>query len=151
MLNITIKRYSELTIDELYAVLKLRLEIFIIEQNCIYLDIDDKDQLAYHLLCTNDDGILLGSLRITDPGIRFSEISIGRVIVHKKHRREKIGQLVMQHAIDFIDNECQKNIIRISAQSYLKNFYEQFGFKQCSAEYAEDKLPHIEMVRTISF
>lgn len=150
MFNIKIKRYHELTTDELYALLQLRLEVFIIEQNCIYLDIDGKDQAAYHLLCTDEHNKLIGGLRITDKGIRYPEISLGRVLVCKKYRNAKVGKLIVEHALNFIDHQLNENTIRISAQSYLKNFYGHFGFEQCSAEYSEDKLPHMEMVRCIS-
>jgi ElaA protein len=141
-----LKNYNELTLNELYNILSLRTEIFIVEQNCAYQDIDFKDMKSKHLFALNDNEIA-SYCRIVEKGERFEEISIGRVIVKDKYRQLGLGQQMMRIAIKYISDELHENKIRISAQSYLKQFYNSLGFEQVSEEYLEDDIPHIEMLR----
>ncbi len=141
-----IKRYNELTLDELYDLLSLRCEIFCLEQNCPYNDLDFRDKNAYHLIHTNENGEIVATLRITDKGVRFEEISIGRVVVSQKYRRSGLGTQIMRAALSYIKNELKQDTIRISAQAYLETFYNSLGFVRCSDEYLEDNIPHIEML-----
>ncbi len=140
-----LKRFNELTVDELYKILRLRNEVFVVEQQCVYQDCDNKDYDAYHLFLEEDSKVI-GYLRILNRGVSYEEVSIGRVLVKEKHRRKGISQRMMLEAIKFVENELNENEIRISAQVYAKAFYEGVGFKQVSDEYLEDDIPHIEML-----
>lgn len=140
-----IKSYNELCKEELYEILKVRNEVFVVEQECPYQDCDGKDKHAYHLYIIENNKII-GYLRILNKGISYDEVSIGRVLVHKNHRNKGIGRKLMQKAIDHILNEMKEYDIRISAQVYLLDFYSSLGFKTTSKEYLEDDIPHIEML-----
>ena len=141
-----IKKFKELSVDELYRILELRNNVFVVEQECIYQDCDRKDLEAYHLFCIENDKII-ATLRILEKGISYDEISIGRVVVDKLYRRKNLGRKAMEMAIDFINNTYGNSPIRISAQVYIKEFYESLGFKAVSDIYLEDDIPHIEMIR----
>lgn len=136
----TIKRFNELTVDELHAIYKLRVKVFVVEQNCAYPDVDDLDKDAIHVF---NEGIKAYA-RIL-PGKDF--IQIGRIVVEPNFRKEGYGHAVLSRAIDY----CQKNYpntdIRVQAQAYLENFYISFGFKSQSDVYLEDNIPHIDMVK----
>lgn len=134
-----IKHFSELSNTELYEILKLRNEVFVVEQKCYYQDCDGHDLDAHHLLCYDDE--LIGYLRILKSGVTYDEASIGRVVVKRSHRSHKIGQKIMQAAIEYLEPP-----IRISAQAYLLSFYQSLGFKQVSEMYLEDDIPHVEML-----
>lgn len=140
------KKFDELTQKELYEILQLRAEVFVVEQNCPYNDCDGKDFHCLHLWCTIDNKII-GNCRIVPPGISYDEPSIGRVVSHADYRHLKLGYQLMMHSIEIINNLYESQPIRISAQSYLKNFYEKCEFKQVSEEYLEDDIPHMEMLR----
>jgi len=140
-----IKNFKELTNIELYNILKLRQEIFIIEQACIYPDIDNHDENAHHLMAL-DAGEIIGCLRILGKGVTFKECSIGRLVVSKSHRGKGIAKEMMQKALDFIGNELQETHIKISAQVYATPFYEGVGFKIVSEKYLEDDIPHVDML-----
>ena len=142
----TIKSFESLSVHELYDILRLRSEIFVVEQNCVYLDLDGKDQKALHLFGTFD-GKIVAHARLFKPGISFIHASIGRVTVDVKHRDKKWGHELMQNAIAGIKTYYNQEKITISAQLYLKNFYESHGFVQTSEMYLEDDIPHIEMKR----
>ena len=146
----TMKTFDELTNIELYEILKLREEVFILEQACIYPDIDGKDEHAQHLMAF-DHGKLVACLRILDKGVTFEESSIGRVIVSKNHRRRGIAKEMMQQAIDFIGCKMKEARIKISAQAYTIPFYESVGFNVVSGEYMEDGILHVEMVCDLSY
>jgi ElaA protein len=139
-----IKRFNELSSAELYSVLQLRSEVFVVEQNCVYQDIDDKDAKALHVLgyCQNE---LSAYSRLFDAGNYFDEASIGRVIVRQKFRKFNFGHDLMRASIAAIEENFNQTAITISAQEYLKNFYESHGFVQTSEFYLEDDIPHIEM------
>ena len=141
----TIKKFEELKNTELYHILKLRQEIFIIEQACIYPDIDSNDENAYHL-AVFDDSKIVGCLRILDRGVIFEEASIGRVVVSKSHRGKGIAKKMMQQAIDFIKDRLEGTHIKISAQTYVIPVYMGVGFEIVSEEYLEDDISHVDML-----
>lgn len=146
MLNITIKTFPELSIQELYAILQLRSAVFVVEQDCVYQDIDGKDQKAMHVLGFKNDNIVAYT-RIFKPGDYFEEASIGRVVVAKTERQHKYGYEIMNASIEAIEKQFNETTIKISAQAYLKAFYTNMGFKQMGEEYLEDDIPHIAMIR----
>lgn len=140
------KYFSELTIDELYGLLRLREQVFIIEQDCVYPDLDNKDQKAIHILGKLDSKIIAYS-RIFKSGDYFETASIGRVVTDKMYRNLKIGHTLMQKSIQGVNNYFNENIITISAQCYLLGFYQSLGFEPVGEEYLEDGIPHKRMVR----
>lgn len=144
-LNWIYKKFDELTNRELYAVLQLRSEVFVVEQNCVYQDIDDKDLKSFHLMAFDGD-ILAAYSRVLAPGMSFKEASIGRVITKPSHRRKGIGVMLIQKAIVATSNTFASKQIKIGAQLYLKKFYEGFGFVQTSEVFLEDGIEHIEML-----
>jgi ElaA protein len=141
-----IKRFNELSLAELYNLLKLRSEVFVVEQNCVYLDVDGKDEKAFHLLGTFGEE-LVAYVRIFKPGDYFEEASIGRVLIKQNYRDRKWGYDLMHEAIRVTKAELNQTNITISAQCYLQKFYENVGFVQTSEMYLEDDIPHIEMKR----
>lgn len=141
-----IRRFEALSLAELYEVLQLRTEVFVVEQNCVYQDIDGKDQKAMHLI-GEYDGIVVAYARLFQPGDYFEKASIGRVIVKESHRHLKLGHELMHEAIRAIETEFGVTEITISAQLYLQRFYESHGFVKTSETYLEDDIPHIEMKR----
>lgn len=142
----TIKSFENLSVNELYDILKLRSEIFVVEQNCVYLDIDGKDKQALHLF-GEFEGKIVGYSRLFKPGITFDNASIGRVVVDANYRDRKWGHDLMREAIAGIKHHFGESQITIGAQLYLKKFYESHGFVQTSEMYLEDDIPHIEMKR----
>jgi ElaA protein len=141
-----IKNFDEFTVPELYAVLKARIDVFVIEQNCPYPDLDNYDQQALHLWA-EEDGEIMAYCRIFDKGIKYSEASIGRVLTTKKARGKSLGKLLIQYAVETIENRFHTSEIRISAQDYLLKFYGGFGFEDTGKKYLEDDIPHTEMFR----
>jgi ElaA protein len=141
-----IKPFEALSIHELYDILKIRSEIFVVEQNCVYLDLDGKDKYALHLFGSFEDNIVAHA-RLFKPGISFDNASIGRVVVSVAHRDKKWGHELMREAIAAIAQHYNEIKITIGAQLYLKKFYESHGFIQSSAMYLEDDIPHIEMIK----
>lgn len=139
-----LKAYKELSIDELYEALKLRCAIFVIEQNCNYQDMDDKDQGSYHLL-GYEDNKLVAYARILPKGLSYKEASIGRVVVDKSYRRKNTGKELMKRAIEYAMELFGTNEIVISAQCYLEKFYGDLGFKIEGESYLDDDIPHIKM------
>lgn len=140
------KHFSELTSHELYQILQLREQVFIIEQDCIYPDIDDKDLLGYHLFGIKDDQLICYS-RILGPSISYLEPSIGRVLVAENYRQQGIGKQLILRGIEETKRLFPQKGIRISAQTYLLNFYSNLGFKAVGTPYDEDGIEHIEMFR----
>ncbi|RXM45306.1 GNAT family N-acetyltransferase [Flavobacterium sp. YO64] len=140
-----IKPFEALNVNELYDLLKLRSEIFVVEQNCVYLDLDGKDKKALHLIGEYDNKIV-AYVRLFDAGITFDDASIGRVVVDANYRDRKWGHNLMREAISAIKSNFNKEKITIGAQLYLKKFYESHGFVQSSEMYLEDDIPHIEMI-----
>ena len=142
----TLKSFDELTPKEVYAILQLRNEVFIVEQNCPYQDCDNKDLYAIHLMGM-DQHKLLAYSRLLAPGISYRESSIGRVVSSPSARKTGIGKKLMEESIKQIFHLFQTDTIRIGAQLYLKKFYESFGFIQDGDMYLEDNIPHIIMLR----
>jgi len=143
------KRFDELTADELYTVLQVRQEVFVLEQNCLYLDADGKDRKSFHLMGFSGNDILAYA-RIVEPGVSYEEVSIGRILSSEKARGTGAGVELMNQALSRIEQMYGKIPIRISAQTYLLKFYQKFGFESTGKEYLEDEIPHTEMVRGIS-
>jgi ElaA protein len=141
-----LKPFDDLTPKELYKILQLRNEVFIVEQNCPYQDCDNKDLYAWHLMATEEDKLLAYS-RLLPPGISYSESSIGRIVSSPSARKTGIGKKLMLESIEQIKNLFQTDIIRIGAQLYLQKFYESFGFEKDSDIYLEDNIPHIIMLK----
>ena len=146
MLEIKIKTFEELAKQELYDVLQLRSAVFVVEQDCVYQDLDGKDQKALHVLGFKNDK-LIGYTRIFKPGIYFKESSIGRVVVAKNERQYKYGYNLMEASIKAIKSHYDKTLIKISAQCYLKQFYTNVGFNSIGEPYLEDGIPHIAMIK----
>jgi len=146
MVTWTIKRFDELTLDELYNILQLRNEVFIVEQNCIYKDLDGKDRSAWHLIATEDDK-LIAYTRILPPGVSYNDPAIGRVVTSPSKRRSGLGRELMKRSIEACEKLFGTTSITLSAQVYLKSFYGSFGFIVMGEEYLEDGIPHIEMSR----
>jgi len=146
MVNWIIKRFDELTLDELYNILQLRNEVFIVEQNCVYKDLDGKDHSAWHLMAAENDK-LVAYTRILPPGVSYSDPAIGRVVTSSSKRRSGLGRELMKRSIEASEKFFGKTSITLSAQVYLQSFYESFGFIVIGEEYLDDGIPHIEMSR----
>ena len=142
----SLKKFHELSALEMYEILKLRSEVFVVEQNCVFLDMDDRDQMAHHLQ-GRINGQLAAVVRILPPGLAYVEPSIGRVVSSPLFRRKGVGIVLMKKAIEETISLYGQVAIKIGAQLYLKKFYESFGFVQCSETYLEDAIPHIKMIR----
>lgn len=142
-----IKSFHQLNVFELYGILRLRQEVFAIEQNCVYLDVDGKDQFCDHIFGVDDAGMVLAYCRILQPGTSYTEVSIGRVASHPNHRKNGYGKMVMDKAVNFIEDKYGQVAIRIEAQCYLEKFYLGYGFEPQNEVYLLDGIEHIEMVR----
>jgi ElaA protein len=146
MLSIQTKTFNELSTTELYDVLQLRSEVFVVEQDCVYQDLDGKDTKALHVLGLKNDKIVAYT-RVFGPGDYFKEASIGRVVVAQNERKYKYGYVIMEASIEAIKNYFKTTTVKLSAQRYLKKFYNNLGFKTVGAEYLEDGIPHIAMIK----
>jgi ElaA protein len=144
-INWSYKTFDNLSNSELYHILRLRSEVFIIEQKCIYQDLDGKDLKSQHLTAWDGDN-LVAYTRIVPPGVSFLEVSIGRVLTSPLYRGNGMGIALMQKSIEKVYETYGKTPIRIGAQLYLKKFYENLGFSKDSEQYLEDGIPHIEMI-----
>ncbi len=143
-MDIAIETFDKLSGKTVYEILKLRSEVFVVEQSCPYLDIDGNDEEAYHVLLRKDNE-LAAYCRILKKGITFHEAAIGRVVTAKKFRGKGYARAVMEHALDFITGKMGETEVMISAQVYLKPFYEGLGFQIESKDYLEDGIPHCDM------
>ena len=141
-----IKSFDKLTIKELYAILKIRQEVFIVEQTCYYLDADGYDEKAIHIWGEKDEEIV-AYCRIFEPKIKYPESSLGRVLTNPSYRNLKLGKVLLKIALNTIDTKFDTPNVRISAQDYLLRFYSEFGFISTGLEYLEDDIPHTEMLR----
>ncbi len=148
IINWECKPFNTLTPDELYCILKLRIEVFVIEQNCIFQDCDDKDQESYHLMGWQNNK-LVAYTRLMPAGLAYEEVSIGRVVTLPSVRNSNIGKKLMYNSIEKLQELFGKLPIKIGAQLYLKRFYESFDFIQCSEIYLEDGIKHIKMIRKL--
>ncbi|SIQ03273.1 GNAT family N-acetyltransferase [Maribacter ulvicola] len=146
MLDIKVKSFKEFNIDELYNVLQLRSQIFVVEQDCVYQDLDGKDDKAIHVIGYKNNTVVAYT-RIFKPGYYFDQASIGRVAVHEAYRKFGYGKIIMQASIKAVEEHFNENEIKISAQKYLIKFYTALGFKAIGNEYLEDGIPHIAMIR----
>ena len=141
------KYFNDLTTKELYQILQLRNEVFIVEQNCPFQDLDDKDFKCFHLMGFDTDSQkIMAYARIVPAGVSYTEASIGRVVTSPRARGGGIGKVLMEKSIQLLEELYGNVPIRIGAQFYLKKFYESLGFEQCSDDYLEDGIPHIMML-----
>ena len=145
MTHWTDKKFGDLKPEELYAILRLRSEVFVVEQNCVFLDMDNKDQVSHHLMGWQENK-LVAYARIVPAGISYVESSIGRIVSSPDVRGQGIGRVLVDKGIQLAYILHGKGVIRIGAQYYLRGFYESFGFKKAGGIYLEDGIEHIEML-----
>ncbi|NKI27930.1 GNAT family N-acetyltransferase [Arenibacter sp. 6A1] len=143
-MEIDIKTFSDLNTDELYDILQLRSEVFVVEQDCVYQDLDGKDKKALHIIGRKND-VIVAYTRVFKAGDYFEEASIGRVVVKKNQRSYGYGEVIMKASIKAIETYFDTKTIRISAQQYLMKFYNSLGFQVFGEGYLEDGIPHIGM------
>ena len=141
-MQLIVKHFSELSVDELFAIYKLRVAVFVVEQKCPYQEIDEADRAAYHIWLQDEDGIAAYA-RALPPGVTFAEASIGRVIAVK--RRCGMGSRIVAAAVETAREKFSAGKITIEAQVYARSLYEKAGFRQISDEFLEDGIPHIQM------
>lgn len=141
-----IKTFDELSKIELYDLLRLRAEVFVVEQDCVYQDVDNKDQKAVHILGYIDNE-LIAYTRLFKPGDYFERASIGRVVVKESHRKLNLGNKLMKTSIQAVEDFFNTISIEISAQEYLRKFYTELGFNETGTPYLEDGIPHIRMIK----
>jgi ElaA protein len=152
-MNFVVSTWEELTRDQLHAILRLRIDVFVVEQNCPYPDLDTKDLKSLHVHSMNpgkNEGAgdsASSYLRICKPGVSYSEPSIGRVATSKSARGSGLGKKLMEKGIEICEKRWPGQGIRISAQKYLGKFYTDLGFEVCSDPYLEDNIPHVQMFR----
>ena len=147
-MKITVFKYQDLGPDRLYEILKLRSEVFVVEQKCAYQDLDNKDEKALHLVGEKNNKIIAYT-RIFKKGDFFKNSSIGRVLVKKKYRNKDYGRKIMTSSIEKLKKDPKEETIELSAQKYLLKFYSEFGFEKVGEEYLEDNIPHIKMILKI--
>lgn len=147
-MTIEVKTFDELTKIELYEILRLRSEVFVLEQNCVYQDIDQKDLQALHIIGTKDSQIVAYA-RAMDSGIYFSEAAFGRVLVRENYRKMGYGHKITSASIAAIKEHFDADEIRISAQVYLITFYQSHGFQTIGNRYMEEGIPHISMLLSL--
>ena len=140
-----LKSFAELDTDELYAILRLRNQVFVVEQNCVYQDADNKDNQARHLLGVRDDQLIAYS-RLFDPGGYFPEAAIGRVVTAPEVRKQGIGKALVAESIRLLRHLHPDAAIALSGQQHLQAFYEAFGFLKTGDPYLEDGIPHVRMI-----
>ncbi|WP_190810387.1 GNAT family N-acetyltransferase [Flagellimonas sp. S3867] len=145
-MEIVTKKFDELSKTELYQILQMRSEVFVVEQNCAYQDVDGKDEKALHVIGIKN-GKVVAYTRVFGPGDYFKNTSIGRVVVAKDERKYGYGKVIMQATLEEIGTRFPENTIEISAQTYLLKFYNELGFVTQGNEYLEDGIPHVRMVK----
>lgn len=145
-MNINTKTFQELSNLELYQILQLRTEVFVVEQHCVYQDMDGKDKKALHVMGKKDNDIIAYT-RIFKPGDYMDHASIGRVVVKKSMREGGYGKEIMLASIKVIEDKLKETTIHLSAQTYLQKFYEELGFRAVGETYLEDDIPHILMIQ----
>ena len=141
------RSFSELTADELYDIFVLRQTVFVVEQNCAYLDADGWDRRSRHLYARAASGLVIAYLRLVEPGVKYAEPSIGRVITHPSVRRTGLGRELMREGLRGAERYYPGAAIRIGAQRWAESFYSSLGFESVGPEYVEDDIPHVEMLR----
>jgi ElaA protein len=143
-----VQKFGDLTHENVYKILQIRAEVFVVEQHCNFLDADgDKDYKAHHLWYENTNGQILAYTRLLPAGVAYAEASIGRVLVHSTQRNTGLGIVLMNQSIESLYQLYGVQPIRIGAQLYLQKFYEKFGFVKTSDIYHEDEIPHIKMLK----
>ncbi len=144
-----LKTFQELTIGEFHNILKLRINVFVVEQNCPYPELDDKDKMAWHFFAVAevDSEKVIAYTRIFKPGDYYLQAAIGRVVVHPEYRGKELGHELITRSINQVKTLFHTTNIQIGAQTYLKDFYHNHGFRQVGEEYIEDGIPHIHMIR----
>ncbi|MCA0932968.1 GNAT family N-acetyltransferase [Lutimonas saemankumensis] len=143
-----LKSFNELSLSEFHDIIQLRLDIFVVEQDCPYMDLDGKDKIAYHFFGSTEEGKIIAYTRLFGPGEYYKEAAIGRVVVHKDHRKYGIGFELMKRSIEQIESLYRTRTIKIGAQRYLRKFYESLGFKSTDEFYMEDGIPHMYMIKS---
>ncbi len=146
-MNWFLKKFYELSLDEFHDILQLRIDIFVVEQNCPYPELDSKDKLAFHFFCKNKEGKIIAYTRFFKAGDYYTEAALGRVVVHAAYRNKKIGVQLLEKTLLEMEKILGKVIIKIGAQTHLKQFYGSFNFQQIGVEYIEDGIPHIYMIK----
>jgi len=144
-----VKSFQELSLEEFHDIIALRIQIFIIEQNCPYQEVDGKDKLAHHLFFKNEMDEIIAVTRILPQGISYEEVAIGRVVVHEDYRGTGLGNQLMSDSMNFVRDKYGEVPVRLSAQKHLENYYGNHGFKSTGKEYLEDGIPHVEMLYNI--
>ena len=144
-----VKSFQELSLEEFHDIIALRIQIFIIEQNCPYQEVDGKDKLAHHLFFKNEIDEIIAVTRILPQGISYEEVAIGRVVVHEDYRGTGLGNQLMSDSMNFVRDKYGDVPVRLSAQKHLENYYGNHGFKSTGKEYLEDGIPHVEMLYNI--
>ena len=144
------KGFHELSLEEFYQILKLRIDVFVVEQKCPYKELDTKDKKALHLFAVTNDNPdkVIAYSRIFKPNDYYKEAAFGRVVIHPEFRNQKLGYKLVENTLKNIHKKFQTTEIKISAQTYLKTFYESFDFKRISEEYLDDGIPHIDMLKS---
>ncbi|KMK74728.1 GNAT family N-acetyltransferase [Alkalihalobacillus pseudalcaliphilus] len=140
-----LKSFHELSTDELYEIIRLRVNVFVVEQNCPYEEVDGADKVAKHIFIKEQDGSIKAYSRLFEAGAYGKEASIGRVIVAKPYRRDGFGRELLNHAIAYLEKDCLQESIVIQAQTYLLSFYQSFGFEPFSDPYLHDGILHTDM------
>ncbi len=142
-----IKHYNELTVDEFHDLIQLRIDVFVVEQNCPYEELDGKDKESFHVIGRDDQGKICATSRILPKGLSYpNDVAIGRVVVASKNRGSSLGHELTRKCLRFIDAHFGNVSIRISAQAHLTRFYESHGFVETGKTYLEDGIPHVEML-----
>jgi ElaA protein len=147
-LNFQCKHFSELSVVEFHDIISVRLKTFVVEQNCVYQDLDGKDKKCYHLICRDGMGNIVATARILPPGISYGEVSIGRVVLQEELRGNGQGHELMNKCMAFCEKEFGRVPVRISAQKHLERFYNGHLFFSTGKDYEEDGIPHVEMLYT---
>lgn len=145
LLIVELRDFEELSVFDLYAVLQLRCEVFIVEQACAYPDVDGKDPKAKHALCLGGNGVLLGALRVVSEGDKSRAFKIGRVVVSEVARGRGVARKLMEAALNWCGETDSSASVELQAQAYLQAFYESCGFEPISDIYPEDGIPHLDM------
>ncbi|WP_339161907.1 GNAT family N-acetyltransferase [Siminovitchia sp. FSL H7-0308] len=140
-----LKTFDELTVDELYSILQARVDVFVVEQECAYRELDGHDRVAFHLYAVDAEK-LAGYARILPPGSAYPELSIGRVLIRKEYRRKGLAKELMKRALRFIREQTKVDCVKVQAQEYLLSFYGSFGFQPVSEVYMDEGIPHVDMI-----
>ncbi|MGM0751725.1 MAG: GNAT family N-acetyltransferase [Bacillota bacterium] len=144
-MNWKLKSFNELSTHELYGILQVRTQVFVVEQQCPYMEVDGKDLHAYHLY-KEENGEVVAYARLLPPGVSYKEPSIGRVLVKEDYRGKGLASELVKRGLDFIHDKLGERIVKIQAQEYLREFYGSYGFRAITETYLDDGIPHIDMI-----